>query len=110
MCHGVLDDGLLAVIHQSTEVMEHQFDEPMRHSHIPPQARNDETMLRLWLDGKAVHTQRAYIADVNAFLAHMGRPLRTATVGDVQAFGAMVAHLAPASRARKLGSVKSLLS
>ncbi len=37
-------------------------------------------------------------------------PLRTATVGDVQAFGAAIAHQSPATRARKLGSVKSLLS
>lgn len=82
----------------------------MLHPHISPQAHDDETLLRLWLDGKAAHTQRAYVADVNAFLAHIGRPLRTATVGDVQGYGATVAHLAPVTRARKLGSVKSLLS
>lgn len=98
------------MIQQLNEVMVHQISEPMRHPHIPPQAHDDETLMRLWLDGKAAHTQRAYLADVNAFLAHIGRPLRTATVGDVQSYGATVAHLAPVTRARKLGSVKSLLS
>lgn len=95
---------------QSDEMVIHQFSEPMRHPRIPPQAHDDETMLRLWLDGKAGHTQRAYAADVNAFLAHVGRPFRTVTMGDVQAFGATIAHQSPATRARKLGSVKSLLS
>ena len=95
---------------QSNELMIYQFNEPMCHPYTSPQAHDDETMLRLWLDGKAAHTQRAYTADVNAFLAHIGRPLRTAAVGDVQVYGAKVAHLAPVSRARKLGSVKSLLS
>ena len=95
---------------QMQSLVIYQSNEPMRHPVIPPQAHDDETMLRLWLDGKAAHTQCAYTADVNAFLAYIGRPLRTVTVGDVQAYGAMVAHLAPVSRARKLGSVKSLLS
>ncbi len=98
------------MIQHLDEVVIHQFSEPMRHPFIPPQAHDDETMLRLWLDGKAGHTQRAYAADASAFLAHVGHPLRTATVGDVQAFGAAIAHQSPATRARKLGSVKSLLS
>jgi integrase/recombinase XerD len=98
------------VMQHNTELMDHQSSEPMRHPHIPPQAHDDETMLGLWLDGKARHTQRAYAADVGGFLAYIGRPLRTATVGDVQGYAATVAHLAPVSRARKLGSVKSLLS
>lgn len=97
------------MIQQSPEVMMHQPNEPARHPHIPPQAHSDETLLRLWLDGKADHTQRAYAEDAGRFLAFLGRPLRTATIGDVQAFGATVAHLSPATRSRKLGSVKSLL-
>ncbi len=98
------------MIQQLDEMVMHQFREPMHHPFIPPQAHDDETMLRLWLDGKAGHTQRAYAADAGAFLAHVGRPLRTVTVGDVQAFGATIAHQSPTTRARKLGSVKSLLS
>jgi len=82
----------------------------IRHPSIPPQAHDDETMLRIWLDGKSEHTQRAYTADAGAFLAYVGKPLRVVTVGDVQAFGASIAHLAPVTRARKLGSVKSLIA
>jgi site-specific recombinase XerD len=51
-----------------------------------------------------------YEADSQAFLAHAGRPLRSVTVGEVQSYRATLEHLAPASRARKLSAVKSLLS
>jgi integrase/recombinase XerD len=67
-------------------------------------------MLRLWLHGRSRHTVRAYEADARTFLAHAGRPLRAATVGDVQSFGAALAHLSPAARARRLSAVKSLLA
>jgi integrase/recombinase XerD len=74
------------------------------------QADSDETMLRLWLHGRPLHTVRAYDADVRAFLDHAGKPLRAVTVGDVQGFGASLSGLSPASRARKLSAVKSLLA
>ncbi len=76
----------------------------------PAQADTDETLILLWLDGRSHHAARAYEADVRAFLAHVGKPLRAVTVGDVQGFGASLATLAPASRARKIGAVKSLVS
>src|SRR5207253_9333784 len=41
-------------------------------------------------------------------LAFVSKPLRTVTVGDVQAWMDTLDHLAPASRARKISSVKSL--
>src|SRR5262249_50060861 len=48
------------------------------------------------------------------FLAHAGRPLRGVTLGDVQAFAtalaAEAAALTPASQARALAAVKSLLA
>src|SRR3712207_6354520 len=74
------------------------------------QAESDETMLRLWLHGRSRHTIRAYEADARTFLAHADRPLRAVTVGDVQSFGAALAHLSPAARARKLSAAKSLLA
>lgn len=77
---------------------------------LPAQAESDGGLLRLWLDGRSPHTRRAYEADARAFLAHTARPLRSVTLGDVQAYGAELVHLAPASRARKLGAIKSLLS
>lgn len=58
----------------------------------------------------ARHTPRAPTRPMpRAFLAHAGKPLRAVTLGDVQAFAAALAALAPASRARKVGTVKSLL-
>jgi integrase/recombinase XerD len=77
---------------------------------LPAQAKNDETMLALWLDGRSPGTRRAYEGDARAFLVLTGKPIRAVTLGDVQAFGASLAGMASASRARKLSAVKSLLS
>jgi integrase/recombinase XerD len=74
------------------------------------QASSDQQLLALWLDGRGRHTQRAYGADADAFLAFTGKPLRFVTIGDVQAFGASLAHLATATSARRLSAVKSLLA
>jgi integrase/recombinase XerD len=65
-------------------------------------------LLELWLHGRSEHTQRAYSTDVDSFLGFVRKPLRTVTVGDVQAWMDTLEHLAPASRARKISSVKSL--
>src|SRR5215212_7925105 len=72
----------------------------------------DETLLRLRLNGRSRHTMRAYEADVRAMLATVGKPLAAVTLADLQAWtGSLaLAALAPASRARKIATVKSLLS
>ncbi len=77
---------------------------------LPSQSDNDETTIGLWLHGRSPTTRRAYEGDARAFLAMSGKPLRQVTVGDVQAYAAALTHLAPASQARRLSSVKSLLS
>jgi integrase/recombinase XerD len=78
---------------------------------IPPaQAHTDEKLVELWLHGRSAGTQRAYRADVLAFLDFAGKPLAAVTIGDVQRFGDSLAQLAPASQARKLSAVKSVLS
>ena len=77
---------------------------------MPVQASSDEGLIGLWLDGRSRHTRRAYEADARAFLAHAGRSLRSITVGEVQAYRASLEGLAPASQARKLSAVKSLLA
>lgn len=79
-----------------------------RQAAIPVQADSDATLLRLWLHGRAPATQAAYQADAAAFMAHAGVPLRAATLGDLQAWADSLGALKPASRARKLSSVKSL--
>jgi integrase/recombinase XerD len=79
-----------------------------------PQARTDAQLLALWLFGRSPHTQRAYRREAARFLAHAGKPLREVALGDVQAFATALAAedaaLTPASQARVLAAVKSLLA
>jgi integrase/recombinase XerD len=77
---------------------------------IPAQADNDAQLIGMWLHGRSTGTARAYRADVRDFLIQCGKSIRAVTVGDVHAFADSLAHLAAASRARKLSAVKSLLS
>jgi len=77
---------------------------------VSAQAYSDEHLLALWLHGRSTATQRAYAADLRAFLAHVRRPLQAVTLGDVQAFQDTLVTLALATEARRLSAVKSLLS
>jgi integrase/recombinase XerD len=74
------------------------------------QASSDEQLVALWLHGRSVHTQRAYRFDVEHFRAFVAKPLRQVTLGDVQAFADSLESLAPATRARRLSAVKSLVA
>ena len=79
---------------------------------VGAQVRSDDRLVELWLHGRSPHTIRVYRADVEAFLAFVGRPLGQVTLGDLQAYADALADrgLAPASRSRKLSAVKSLLT
>jgi len=44
----------------------------------------DEHLVALWLHGRSPHTQRAYRADVDRFLAFVATPLPTVTLGHRQ--------------------------
>ncbi len=77
------------------------------------QASTDAQVLAMWLHGKAPNTARAYAREAAAFSAFVGgAPLSAVTLGDVQAYAdALEARgLAPATRARALAAVKSLLT
>jgi integrase/recombinase XerD len=74
------------------------------------QAATDAELVALWLHGRGKATTRAYQADAAAFINHVDRRLGAVTLGDVQGFVDALAGLAPASRARKISAVKSLLS
>jgi integrase/recombinase XerD len=77
---------------------------------VPAQAAGDAQLIDVWLHGRSPHTQRAYRSDIERLVAFgAGKPLRTLTVGDLQAFAGTLEALAPASRCRILSSVKSLL-
>jgi integrase/recombinase XerD len=76
---------------------------------IPSQADSDSRLIELWLHGRNASTATAYSADITAFLAFIAKPVRAATIGDIQAWLDQLPG-APASRARRLASIKSLLS
>lgn len=70
----------------------------------------DEQLVALWLHGRSRHTVRAYRHDVERFCSCVGRPLRLVTLRDVQTFADTLSALAPASQARTLAAIKSLLA
>lgn len=77
------------------------------------QVENDTSLIRLWLHGKSPCTQRSYGADVRLFLDFVvGKPLSGITLADIQAWDMAMEEQgkAPATRARRLGAVKSLFS
>ena len=85
----------------------------MTHRSVAPgvlaNGTTDEQVIRLWLHGRARGTVRAYQADIIGFL-HGGVGLRDVTLGLVQAYADTLEGLSTATRARRLSSVKSLLS
>jgi integrase/recombinase XerD len=70
----------------------------------------DDALIRMWLHGRPLTTTTADRADVSRFPAHVGKPLRAVTLGDVQGFVDSLAGLAPATRARYVNAVKSLFA
>lgn len=76
---------------------------------IAKESLPDEQIIALWLHGRSLHTQRAYRADIGRLLIFTGSDLRGLTLGDLQAFADSLGELAPATRARTLSAVKSLL-
>src|SRR5690348_16636203 len=79
---------------------------------VVPSYETDERLIELWLAGRSRHTRRAYEADVRLLLATIGKPLAGIGLGDLQSWADSlpVQALAPASQARRLASIKSLLS
>ncbi len=75
-------------------------------------ADTDQRIIELWLHGKGENTKKAYLSDLSRFLEFVeGEPLSAVTLADLQDFSDYLAELlAPASRARALACVKSLLS
>jgi hypothetical protein len=75
---------------------------------IPPDT-TDAELVALWLHGKSPHTIRAYSDDVAAFRRFTGKPLRATYLSDLQRYADSLVG-APASRSRRLKTLKSLLS
>lgn len=64
--------------------------------------------MALWLHGRPVRTEREYRREVTVFLAAVGKPLQTVTLGDVQAYTDQRRHLAPSTQARTVNTLRSL--
>jgi integrase/recombinase XerD len=92
------------------QLIEGPKDQDTAPEEMPMEANSDDTLIALWLAGKADRTRRAYQVDVVAFLRFVAKPPRQVKLADLVAYGETLDQLAPASRARKLGAVKSLAS
>jgi integrase/recombinase XerD len=75
---------------------------------IPPDT-TDAELVGLWLHGKSPNTIRAYGNDVAAFRRFTGKPLRATYLSDLQRYADSLVG-APATRGRRLKTLKSLLS
>jgi len=77
-----------------------------------PFSADEEVLLTSWLHGRSPHSARAYNANIARFLAYVDKPLAAVTLADLQGYAdsLVAANLAPASQARMLAAVKSLLS
>ena len=76
------------------------------------QAENDQHLIDLWLHGRSRHTQRAYRADAERFLAAVEKPLHRITLGDLQQFSEQLvaSGLEPTSVYRTMSAIKSLFA
>jgi len=71
-----------------------------------------QALLASWLHNRSPHSARAYTANIARFLAHVDKPLTAVTRADLQDYADSLAGagIAPASQARMLAAVKSLLT
>jgi integrase/recombinase XerD len=90
------------------QLIEGLSDQDAAPEEMPAQANSDDTLIALWLAAKAGRTRRAYQDDVAAFLRFVDKSLRQITLADLVSWSETLGEMAPASRGRKLGAVKSL--
>jgi hypothetical protein len=69
------------------QLIEGPNDQDAAPEEMPAQANSDDTLIGLWLAGKADRTRRAYQDDVAALLRFVGKPLRQVTLADLVAWG-----------------------
>lgn len=81
-------------------------EQPLVISDVHP---SDERILVMWLHGRPIHTRRAYEHDVRLFLRWVGKPLTVASLENLQNYADTLTG-APASIARRLSAIKSVLT
>lgn len=68
-------------------------------------------LVQMWLHGKSPHSRRAYLKDIQDFLAFADKPLAQVTLADVQDWDSHLAlEYAPSSRKRKITALRSLFA
>lgn len=72
-------------------------------------ADTDERFIEMWLHNRPAATVRAYAGEIGRFRSRLVKPLRAVTLGDVQNYVDGLGTR-PASQARSLAALKSLLS
>jgi integrase/recombinase XerD len=82
---------------------------------LPPipssfRADSDDALIKLWLHGRSLHTQRAYQTDLGRFRRQVAKPFAAVTLTDLQDFADTLSGLKGSSRYRILSAVKSLLA
>lgn len=76
---------------------------------IPAQAHNDDQLIELWLHGRPATTVKGYLADIAKMRGFINKPLRSITLGDLQAFVDSLT-LKPSSVRRTANAMKSLFA
>lgn len=79
---------------------------------ILPAGTTDDSLIKMWMHGKALQTQEEYARDIEQFREYVSVPLQRLSLPDLQAYADELALLdiKPATIARRLKSIKSLLS
>src|SRR5689334_7544018 len=79
---------------------------------VLPEGTTDEQLIAMWLHDKTKQTQEEYTRDINQFREYVSVPLQRLTLPDLQAYADELKWLdiKPATIARRLKSIKSLLS
>ena len=84
----------------------------MEEASILPKDTTDDQLIAMWLHDKAKQTQEEYTRDIQQFRVYVSVPLKLLTLPDLQAYAdeLRLLDIKPATIARRLKSIKSLLS
>jgi site-specific recombinase XerD len=79
---------------------------------VLPEGTSDDQLIAMWLHDKSNSTQEEYTRDVGQFREYVSVPLKRLTLPDLQAYvdELKLLDIKPATIARRLKSIKSLLS
>ena len=73
-------------------------------------SKQDATFIKRWMHGHSKSTIDTYIGAVIDFYEHVNKPLQEVTLEDFQDFINGLSHYKPATRAKKIASIKSAMS